>query len=270
MLYRYLINDSAVACGVPVVSGAALGFEGQLSVYGLCGGPCYRCVFREPPPPALVGSCSNAGVLGPLPGVIGTLQALEALKVAGGVGEPLRQRMLIFDGLRMSSRIVQLRERDAACPACGDEALPLAAIDHCPPCSSAAAAAAASTRADEGIEISVHELAELRRRKLPHLLLDVRAENHFVICSLDGSMNVPFDDLRRRLENDSFGLPAGSDKASAAALVCVICRRGVMSLRAAKLLAPWLAAVGDARPVRSVSGGLTAWQRDVDPNFPLY
>lgn len=119
---RYLINDVAVKLKKPLVSGSALRWEGQLSVYGLHGGPCYRCLFPQPPPPAAVGSCNDSGVMGPVPGMIGCLQALEALKVLAGVGEPLSGRMLLFDGLRLTMRVVKLRPRQAkTCPACGDD-----------------------------------------------------------------------------------------------------------------------------------------------------
>ncbi|EPY22680.1 adenylyltransferase and sulfurtransferase [Strigomonas culicis] len=123
---RYLINDAAMRCGKPLVSGSAMRWEGQLSVYGYAGSPCYRCLFPVPPPAAAVGSCNDTGVVGPLPGMIGCLQALETLKVITGAGETLAGRLFLFDGLRFTARVVRLRGKQPTCEACGTAAAALA------------------------------------------------------------------------------------------------------------------------------------------------
>ncbi len=226
---RYLLSDACVAAGRPYVFGAVHRFQGQLAVLGLSGGPCYRCLHPEPPPPGLYANCAEAGVLGVLPGVIGTLQAAEALKLLLGLGRPLERRMLIYDALAGSFDELWL-ERDPACPACGDtrrpEELALPAEACGPP------------------PISVAELRARLSGESPPLLVDVRTAAEYARGHLPGALLVPVDELGSRLEELRGRGP-----------LVVYCEVGGRSARAAGLLrAAGFAAVSD------LAGGHLAWQ----------
>ncbi|SPQ93202.1 Adenylyltransferase and sulfurtransferase like protein [Plasmodiophora brassicae] len=244
---RYLINDVGVLSGIPVVSGSALGLEGQLTVYGYKRSTCYRCVFPEPPPKAAVGDCNNAGVLGPIPGVIGTLQAVEVLKVVANVGNVLSARLLVFDGLTMTTRVVRLRGRNPACAVCGDE-----------PTITALAPSSSPTVCSPGRNPDINHISvtDFGRMRGDGIVIDVRDAHQFAICSLNGSRNIPIAQLAgetlRELLDES-------------RTIYCICRRGVMSQVAAARLVN-----AGATRVFSVGGGLTAYAKHVDPEFPIY
>ncbi|MCM2255813.1 MAG: molybdopterin-synthase adenylyltransferase MoeB [Vicinamibacteria bacterium] len=227
---RYLLNDACVRAGRPYVFGAVHRFQGQVAVFGLAGGPCYRCLHPEPPPPGLVASCAEAGVLGVLPGVIGSLQAAEALKLLLGLGEPLSGRMLIFDALAAGFDEIALA-RDPRCPACGDAPRPEARVVPLEACAPPP-------------PLSVHELRRRLAGDSPPALVDVRTPGEHALGHLPGSRSIPLDELEARLEE----LRAGG------ALV-VYCQSGVRSARAAALLrSAGLASVSD------LAGGYLAWQ----------
>ena len=230
---RYLVNDACVMAGTPNVFGSILRFEGQASVFAVRGGPCYRCLHPEPPPDGLIPGCAEGGVLGVLPGVIGTIQATEAIKLITGAGAPLVGRFLLYDALRMRIREIPL-PRDPDCPVCGDapSITALSAYDQvCAPTS------------DE-MELSVAELVAWRDTGVRHVLVDVREEDEHALASIDGAMLIPLAMLTQR----AAGLPLDRP-------VVVHCRTGMRSRRAAERLR--LLGV-DARTLK---GGIEAWRR---------
>jgi adenylyltransferase/sulfurtransferase len=243
---RYLVNDAALLSERPVVYGSVLRFEGQVSVFGLPGGPCYRCLHPEPPDAALIPSCAEAGVLGVLPGVIGTLQALEALKLVLGVGTPLRGRLLLFDGLAMVWRELTVR-RDPGCVLCGERPTQRTLVDYEAFCGMPAAG---PTEA----EISAGELARLIGAGDPPTLVDVREPWEWDIARIPGSVLIPLSDLERGAAGIPHDRPA-----------VTICHHGIRSLTAREVLV----AAGVAS-VRSLAGGVDGWAITVDPNMARY
>jgi adenylyltransferase/sulfurtransferase len=200
---RYLVNDACVLLKKPNAYGSIFRFEGQASVFAFPGGPCYRCLYPEPPPPGLVPSCAEGGVLGVLPGVIGTIQATEAIKIILGVGQTLVGRLLLYDAFNMRFRELKLR-RDPDCPVCGDRPTVTALIDYDQFCGIVPANAATAVP-----ETTVQELkARLDRGDRP-FILDVREPNEFQICRIAGSTLIPLGELPRRLSE----LPQGSVRA---------------------------------------------------------
>ena len=251
---RYLVNDACVLSGKPNVYGSIFRWEGQVSVFGVAGGPCYRCLFREPPPPGLVPNCAEAGVLGVLPGVIGSLQALEVIKIVLGTGKTLSGRLLIFDALELSWREVALR-RNPDCPVCGDEPTQTGLIDYENFCGLPSATEIES-ESNEFDEVGPRELKARLSGSEPPFLLDVREPYEWDVVSLqeDGAVLVPLGELAERLGE----LPEGRD-------IVVYCRSGVRSARAAGLLVE--AGLG---PVSNLVGGVLAWVDEIDPSLPKY
>lgn len=249
---RYLVNDACVLLGVPNVHGSVSRFEGQASVFAVPDGPCYRCLFPEPPPPGSVQSCAEGGVFGVLPGLIGTIQATEALKLLLGVGEPLAGRLLLLDALRMQTRTIALR-RDPACPACGTRAL-RELIDYEEFCSGGATHRSAASGDAEVQEISARELAARLRRDEPIEVLDVREPWEHAYARIPGARLLPLGDL-----------PAMVDSLDPSREYVLQCHHGVRSLHAAELLR-----AAGFRHVRNLTGGIAAWSADVDPAVPTY
>ena len=245
---RYLINDASVLLGKQYVYGAVIRFEGQASVFGTAGGPCYRCLFREPPPPELVPSCADGGVLGVLPGLIGMIQATEALKIMLGIGDGLSGRLLLVDGLRMRFHEVSVQP-DPECPACGTREL-TALIDYERFCGITGARDAAGD--DAPLEMTP---AELRGREPGgHLLLDVREPWEHRIAHLRGATLVPMGSLESAVAT----LPRDRD-------IIVYCHHGIRSRSAAE----FLRRAGVTR-ARSLAGGIDRWSREVDASIPRY
>lgn len=358
---RYLCNDAAIACGKPLVSGSALRLEGQVSVFGLHGGPCYRCLYPTPPPAASVTNCSDGGVIGALVGVIGSIQALEAIKILAGLVPPpdastphsailsaqsngfdplaaaathstLNNRLLLFDGASASFRSVKLRPRQRDCPVCGDspsitrETLLQRSIDYQHFCGSSFHDGPRKIPTAARVQhVSVHEYRDaVQSAKAdsspPPLLLDVREPVQYRICALPNAVNVPLRVLKREMPAwlkqmlhpsstqqsapDVHSLtshPAAANgaappvaasattaSASAPRAIYVMCRRGIDSVAATRLLLDEIEAeskhseqdasesnasadVASSRPIiRNVSGGLQAWTDKIDPSFPLY
>ncbi|XP_052178727.1 adenylyltransferase and sulfurtransferase MOCS3 [Diospyros lotus] len=271
---RYLISDCCVILGKPLVSGAALGLEGQLTVYNYNGGPCYRCLFPVPPPTIACQSCSDSGVLGVVPGIIGCLQALEAIKVASAVGEPLSERMVLFDALSAQFRFVKIRGRSIKCEVCGEnssfkqqqfrefdyEKFTQSPLSTCPLKLNLLPAEA---------RISSKEYKDRVARGELHVLIDVRPEHHYKITAIPNSLSVPLSSLGARLPEISAALrQEGGDHGrdcSATASVYVVCRRGNDSQRAVQ----YLRNMG-FNSAKDIIGGLESWARDVDPSFPIY
>jgi len=247
---RYLVNDACVLLGKPNVYGSIFRFEGQASVFWAGNGPCYRCLYPEPPPPGLVPSCAEGGVLGVLPGIVGAIQAIETVKLILGRGEPLIGRLLLFNALEMSFRQLKLRA-DPGCPVCGDNPTVRELIDYEQFCGLPAREESAG--AGTGI-ITPVELKQRLDRGDKLVLIDVRSPEEWEICRLDQARLIPMGALASRMaELDS------RDE------IVFICKIGKRSAKAADLVR----AAGFER-ARSLEGGLTAWSREIDPAMPVY
>jgi molybdopterin/thiamine biosynthesis adenylyltransferase/rhodanese-related sulfurtransferase/molybdopterin converting factor small subunit len=247
---RYLVNDASVLLGKPNVYGSIFRFEGQVSVFGMPDGPCYRCLYPEPPPPGLVPSCAEGGVLGVLPGIVGSLQAMEVLKLIVGKGNSLAGRLLLFDALEMSFREMRLR-KNRDCPLCGERQTITGLIDYEQFCGVRGEEAPAP---ETGVpEMTPTELHERRQRGEQIFLLDVREPHEYQICHLGGHL-IPLGDLPRRVgEVDGSGT------------IVVHCRSGKRSADAVEFLRK----AGFGR-VWNLKGGILAWSDEVDPSVPKY
>jgi sulfur-carrier protein adenylyltransferase/sulfurtransferase len=248
---RYLVNDACVLSGRPNVYGSIFRFEGQASVFATADGPCYRCLFREPPPPGLVPSCAEGGVLGVLPGLVGTIQATEAVKLILGIGDTLIGRLLLVDALRMQFRTVTLR-RDPACPACGTRELKTL-VDYDEFCGIRQAAAAAIAEPTLP-EITPRELAAKRAQGDDFDLIDVREPQEYEIARIEGARLIPVGQVTQALPS--------LDRTRE---VVVMCKSGVRSARVVRLLQN----SGFTR-VHNLAGGITRWSDDVAPDVPKY
>lgn len=246
---RYLTNDTSVILGKPNVYGSIFRFEGQASVFAAENGPCYRCLFREPPPPGLVPSCAEGGVLGVLPGLIGTIQATEAIKLILGIGDTLIGRLLLVDTLGMQFRTVKVR-KDPTCPACGTREIK-ELIDYDQFCGVPSAAVEEPTVAQD---ITPRELHARLQRGDDIDLVDVRETYEWEIGRIEGARLVPLNTIPSAL--DSF------DKSREIALYC---KGGVRSKKAAAALIE----AGFTR-VLNVEGGILRWSDEVDPTIPKY
>jgi adenylyltransferase/sulfurtransferase len=252
---RYLTNDACVLLGKPNAYGSIFRFEGQASVFGAKEGPCYRCLYPEPPPPGLVPSCAEGGVLGVLPGVIGVIQATEAIKLITGIGEPLIGRFLIYDALRMRFRELKLK-KDPECPVCGSHPTVTRLIDYEQFCGihPAAPEPTAVTASSNALEITSVELKQRLDRGDKLTLVDVREPNEYQINRIPGTVLIPLGDVPRRY--------AELDKDDE---IVVHCKMGGRSAKAAD----FLRSVGFKR-VLNLKGGILDWIDKVDPSQPKY
>jgi len=249
---RYLVNDACVLLGKPNVYGSIFRFEGQCSVFAYQGGPCYRCLYPEPPPPGLVPSCAEGGVLGILPGLIGTMQATEAVKIIIGKGETLAGRLMLFDALGMHFRELKLR-KNPDCPICGERRTIHQLIDyqefcgipHAPP------PPAPGLRDWEIDPVAVKAKMDRGER---FYILDVREPHEYQICSIPGSHLIPLGDLPRRV----------SELDSAVEIVAH-CRSGMRSAKAVDFLRQ-----AGFKKVKNMVGGILAWSDKVDSRVPKY
>ena len=248
---RYLVNDACVLLGKPNVYGSIFRFEGQASVFFAEEGPCYRCLYPEPPPPGLVPSCAEGGVLGILPGAIGTIQATETVKLILGIGEPLIGRLLLYDALGMSFREMKLR-KDPNCPVCGENPTVTELIDYQEFCGIPQANA---EEEKNGVpEISVIDLKSKLDNGEDINVLDVREPHEYEVANI-GAKLIPLGELPERL------IEVESDGGE----IAVLCRSGVRSARAVKLMQD----TGFGR-VYNVKGGILAWSDEVDRSVPKY
>jgi adenylyltransferase/sulfurtransferase len=248
---RYLINDACVLLGRPYVYGSVFRFEGQVAIFATPGGPCYRCLYPEPPPPFLVPTCAEAGVLGVLPGIIGTIQATEAIKLILDVGDPLAGRILVLEALRMRFREVRLR-KDPDCPACGAHPTIRELIDYDRFCGVAPRAEAASGTA--AADITAEDLKRRLDRHDDVLVVDIREAGEREINRIPGAVAVRADDLAGCLG------PIGRTRD-----VVVFCRTGDRSGR----LVDGLREAGFDR-VWNLRGGILAWVDRIDTSQPRY
>ena len=246
---RYLVNDACVLLGKPNVYGSIFRFEGQASVFGMPGQPCYRCLYPEPPPPGLVPSCAEGGVLGVLPGIVGTIQATETIKLVLGGGESLAGRLLLFDAWGMTFRELKLR-RDPACPMCGDARTTHALIDYEQFCGFGAPSAPAV-----GAEISARDLKRRLDAGEALQIIDVREPFEHAIARIPGGQLIPLAQVTARI--------AELDPSRE---LIVLCKLGGRSAKAIEALR----AAGYAGAMVNLTGGIAAWSKEVDPSVPSY
>jgi sulfur-carrier protein adenylyltransferase/sulfurtransferase len=257
---RYLVNDACVILDKPNAYGSIFRFEGQASVFATRNGPCYRCLYPEPPPPGLVPSCAEGGVLGVLPGVIGTIQATEAVKLIMGIGEPLIGRFLVYDALRMKFRELKLK-KDPDCPVCGTHPTITELIDYEQFCGIAPASEPAAT-ANEGSMTNLRnetetDVVELKRKmdaKEDFFLLDVREPNEYQIGKIPGSTLIPLGEVPRRYQE----IPRDKE-------IIVHCKMGGRSAKAAEFLRQQ-----GFKNVKNLKGGILDWSDKIDPSVPKY
>ena len=245
---RYLVNDACVIMGKPNVYGSIFRFEGQASVFNYDGGPCYRCLYPEPPPPGLVPSCAEGGVLGVLPGIIGCIQANEAIKIITGIGTTLKGRFLLYDALDMDFQEVSLR-KNPECPACGDQPTVTELIDYDQFCG-----INLPEPDHEWGEITVTELNQRIQSGESPFILDVREEHEVVVAKIEGTSHIPMNQVMARL-----------DEIDPDADIIVQCKTGGRSAKICTLLTEH-----NFQNVKNLKGGITAWSRIIDPSVPLY
>eukprot|EP01129_Flabellula_baltica_P000514 TRINITY_DN10504_c0_g1_i1.p1 TRINITY_DN10504_c0_g1~~TRINITY_DN10504_c0_g1_i1.p1 ORF type:complete len:466 (-),score=103.20 TRINITY_DN10504_c0_g1_i1:36-1400(-) len=259
---RYLINDACVLSEKPLVSGSAIRMEGQLTVYNYNEGPCYRCIFPTPPPPQTVGNCSDNGVLGVIPGILGSLQSLEVTKIITGNGNVLSQKLLMFDGYSSTFRVVKLRPRKPDCSVCGDNPTITELIDYEEFCG-----VPAHDR-DNGVKdileqqqhISCADYNKIRNTE-KHILLDVRDDLQYKMCKLENSVHMPLEKLRKASWEEIQEVINNADNETP---IYTLCRRGRRSQEAVKILET------HGIKSRNISGGLSSWHHEIDNTFPLY
>ena len=247
---RYLVNDACVLLGKPNVYGSIFRFEGQATVFAYPGGPCYRCLYPEPPPPGLVPSCAEGGVLGILPGTIGLIQATETVKLILGIGESLVGRLLLYDALAMRFRELKLR-RNIECPVCGDHPTIRELIDYQQFCG--IPNQPHEPVATEGDIEPVEVKAKIDRGD-PFVLIDVREPHEYQICKIPYARLIPLGDLPKRV-----------NELNSADEIVAHCKSGVRSAKAVDFLKQ-----AGFRKVRNMKGGILAWSDKVDPTVPKY
>ncbi len=250
---RYLVNDACVLTGTPNVYASIFRFEGQASVFATEEGPCYRCLYPEPPPPGLVPSCAEGGVLGVLPGLLGTIQATEVIKVLTGIGDPLVGRLLLVDALTMRFQQMKL-QKDPACPVCGEQPSITSLQEYTMYCGVPSNGQQALVQTDVP-EISPQELQTWLKQETPPVLLDVREPFERAIAHI-GGVFIPLRELPEKLSE----LEAYRSQP-----LVVYCRSGARSARAVVLLQE----AGFER-VFNLQGGILAWHEYVDPSVPTY
>jgi rhodanese-related sulfurtransferase len=247
---RYLVNDACVITGKPNVYGSIFRFEGQITVFGFPGGPCYRCLYPEPPPPGLVPSCAEGGVLGVLPGIVGTIQAAETLKLIIGKGEPLIGRLLLFDALAMKFRELKLR-KNPDCPGCGTHPTVTKLIDYAEFCG--VRGEEAPTTVTNVPEITAPELKARLDKGDDIYVLDVREPHEYQICNINGHL-IPLGELPQRVHE----LDSSRE-------IVAHCKSGKRSAQAVEFLRG-----AGFRKISSLKGGILAWSDEVDPTVPKY
>jgi molybdopterin/thiamine biosynthesis adenylyltransferase/rhodanese-related sulfurtransferase len=249
---RYLTNDVSVLLGKPNVYGSIFRFEGQASVFYAKEGPCYRCLFPEPPPPGLVPSCAEGGVLGILPGTIGTLQATEAIKLILGIGDSLVGRLVLYDALGMTIEEVKLR-KNPKCAVCGENPT----IDHLIDYEEFCGVPGHDHEEDEAAtswDITVHDLEQRLQQGNNVKIIDVREPHEWEIAHIDGAELIPLGSLAARM-----------NELDTAEEIVLQCKTGARSMRALELLR-----TAGFRKVKNLKGGINAWAREVDPSLPTY
>lgn len=249
---RYLVNDACVLLKKPNVYGSIFRFEGQATVFAYEGGPCYRCLYPEPPPPGLVPSCAEGGVLGILPGAIGIIQATEAVKIILGIGEPLVGRLMLYDALNMKFRELKLR-RNPECPVCGDHPTVTKLIDYHQFCGVPQGQMEDAKPVVDNSDIEPAEVKQRLDRGDNFVLVDVREPHEYQICNI-GARLIPLGELPKRV-----------GELNSADEIVVHCKSGMRSAKAADFLRQ-----AGFSHVRNMKGGILAWSDKVDPSVPKY
>nr|XP_055028463.1 adenylyltransferase and sulfurtransferase MOCS3 [Misgurnus anguillicaudatus] len=274
---RYLVNDACVLTGKPLVSASALRMEGQLTVYNYRGGPCYRCLYPSPPPPETVTNCSDGGVLGVVPGIMGCLQALEVLKIASGQGSSFEKQLLMFDGQDGRFRSIRLRAKQSECAVCGETPTVTQLQDYERFCGSAATDKCRRLNLlTKEQRVSVQEYKEILDSSTPHLLLDVRPKVEVDICHLPFSINIPLASLEEKKSEhiaqlkDKIGELKQQRRISSEVPVFVVCKLGNDSQKAVQVLEKMSGKDIEEVTLKDISGGLMAWANKIDPSFPQY
>jgi adenylyltransferase/sulfurtransferase len=247
---RYLVNDACVLLGKPNVYGSIFRFEGQATIFGAPGGPCYRCLYPEPPPPGLVPSCAEGGVLGVLPGIVGSIQAMETIKLILGSGDSLAGRLLLFDALGMKFRELKLR-KNPACPMCGENRTITKLIDYYEFCGIRGEEAPAPLT--QVPEMTARELKARLDRGDDLFVLDVREVHEYQICHINGHL-IPLGEIPRRVQE----LDSSKE-------IVVHCKGGKRSAEAAEFLSK-----AGFRKIWNLKGGILAWSDEVDASVPKY
>lgn len=272
---RYLVNDACVKLGIPNVYGSIFRFEGQLSVFHAEEGPCYRCMFPEPPPPGLVPSCAEGGVLGILPGTIGTMQATEAIKLLLGIGEPMIGRMMLYDALEMSFTTIKVR-KDPKCPVCGVPKEDVELIDYEQFCGMPAHDHSVFSVVEDKDEmeiqtVTVQDVQQALANGDDVVVIDVRDPHEWDISAIEGTLRIPKPQIQLAINS----IQAGRNRWEETILkdipkdktLYVHCRSGV---RSADSIA-FLSEVGyDLKKMYNVEGGILAWADQIDPSMPKY
>uniref|UniRef100_A0A3P8TYG9 Adenylyltransferase and sulfurtransferase MOCS3 n=1 Tax=Amphiprion percula TaxID=161767 RepID=A0A3P8TYG9_AMPPE len=274
---RYLVNDACVISGKPLVSASALRMEGQLTVYNYRGGPCYRCLYPVPPPPETVTNCSDGGVLGVVPGIMGCFQALEVLKIASGQGSSCGQQLVMFDAQDARFRSIKLRPKQPGCAVCGENPSVTQLVDYEAFCGSAATDKCRKLNLlSKDQRITVQDYKSILDNAGPHVLLDVRPLVEVDICHLPFSLNIPLSSLEdRKSEHLQLLQERISELKQQMAGDCqppvyVICKQGNDSQKAVQVLEKMSGSEVDSIAVKDISGGLMAWVKRIDPTFPQY
>ncbi len=249
---RYLVNDLCVLTGKPNVYGSIYRFDGQASIFNAESGPCYRCLFPEPPPPGLVPSCAEGGVLGVLPGTIGSIQATETLKLILGIGEPLIGRLLIYDALDLTFLTVKLH-KNPDCKVCGEHPEVTELIDYEEFCGYPALDHEGGS-AGEDWDITAQELSDKLASGATMRLIDVREPHEQEISNLEGSESIPLGQFASRLSE----LDSAED-------IVLFCKAGTRSTRALEILAS-----AGFKKVKNLKGGINAWAVSIDSSLPIY
>ncbi len=250
---RYLVNDACVLLGKPNVYGSIFRFEGQASVFDAKRGPCYRCLYPEPPPPGLVPSCAEGGVLGILPGLIGCIQATETIKLILGEGNPLIGRLMIFYALDMKVKELKLR-KDPNCPICSDHPTVTGLIDYEEFCGIGRGQKAEAEKENMTLEVTVGEFKKILDQKKKIVVVDVREPHEYEICHLDEALLIPLSELPNRLS-----------ELDTADEIITHCHHGMRSLNATRFLREM-----GFKKAKSLKGGIHAWATEVEPGMATY
>lgn len=250
---RYLVNDACVILNKPNVYGSIFRFEGQVTIFDINKGPCYRCIYPQPPPAELVPSCAEGGVLGILPGIIGLIQATETIKLIIGCGEPLIGRLLLFNALKMNFRQLKLK-KDPNCPICGKNPTIKRLIDYNEFCGVQEPERRDVSIKGDGSDISPQELKMLLESNKDISLIDVRESNEYQICHIQGARLMPVSELQKRLnELDT------SDE------TILYCHHGIRSKKAVEFLQQL-----GFKKTKHLAGGIDEWAKQIDSNMPRY
>uniref|UniRef100_A0A3Q1AT15 Adenylyltransferase and sulfurtransferase MOCS3 n=1 Tax=Amphiprion ocellaris TaxID=80972 RepID=A0A3Q1AT15_AMPOC len=257
--------------GKPLVSASALRMEGQLTVYNYRGGPCYRCLYPVPPPPETVTNCSDGGVLGVVPGIMGCFQALEVLKIASGQGSSCGQQLVMFDAQDARFRSIKLRPKQPGCAVCGENPSVTQLVDYEAFCGSAATDKCRKLNLlSKDQRITVQDYKSILDNAGPHVLLDVRPLVEVDICHLPFSLNIPLSSLEDRKSEHLQLLQERISELKQQMAVYVICKQGNDSQKAVQVLEKMSGSEVDSIAVKDISGGLMAWVKRIDPTFPQY